>query len=340
MKFRKSLSLFVILVCTATFVTPAYAAVIKLPVPPHLCNSDAPKTQQGWYTDSAQWAITGDVVSKITADDFHSAKYLVLELGLAPIGGMQFIWQGNSKDWVWMQTDGVIPNNGTDETVIVIDIPQTAKDYKDFLRSTELFIFLGYYSEGISDLKIHKAYFITDTVTSSGAKNIIKAAKKSGIAVLDFTFDFSNLDFGDSYEIKEVKISRSAMQQFAADRLNMSVKMNKGTVYFDYIATKAAANEANDANITVTLKEVDYLKLKKAEKDNVKPSDFIYDLSIMSGKKPITGDGGTVLLKIPYDFSTPAPSYIWISNNSGKLVKTNCTYDAKTRELVVDLSNK
>jgi len=332
MKFRKLLSLFVILVCIAAFVAPTYAAVINLPVPPPCIATDA---EQGWATDGVD-----SIASELIPDNLHSAKYLVLELGVAPTGMMQFIWIGNGDNWLWTPSENVIPFGGTKQTIIVIDIPQTAKNYKAFLRSTELKIFLGYYDKGISDLKIKKAYLITDTVNASDSKALISAAKKNGTAVLDFAFDFSALDLDDLYDISEVKVARTALSQLANAKLNVSINMRQGSVYFDSFAAKVAAKAAKETNITITLKEADYFALTKAEKEKVKPSDIVYHFSMMSGKNPVTGITGTAQLRIPYDGPTPAPSYIWLINHAGDLVKTKCTYDAKTKELVVDLSEE
>jgi len=159
MKLRKLVSLLAVLACVAAFCAPAYAAVVDLPVPPPTVNGD---TQQGWATDGVD-----DVASSLTADDFHAAKYLVLELGAAPTGGLQFIWQGDGDGWAWTQTDGVVGNDGTDQTTIVIELATTAKNYDKFLASEQIKIFLGYYSPDIAGLKIEKAYF-TDTAPAVG----------------------------------------------------------------------------------------------------------------------------------------------------------------------------
>ncbi|MDR1687426.1 MAG: LPXTG cell wall anchor domain-containing protein [Clostridiales bacterium] len=150
MKLRKLMMLVVALVCVLAFSAPAYAAVVELPAVPTVKNND---TQAGWASNG-----TDNMTTDLTIEQLTSAKYLILELGAAPMGGMQFIWQGDGDGWAWNQTDGVIPDEGTGETTIVIDLAATAKNYSAFQSSTQAKIFLGYYSNTVADLQITRAY--------------------------------------------------------------------------------------------------------------------------------------------------------------------------------------
>jgi LPXTG-motif cell wall-anchored protein len=150
MKLRKLMMLVVALVCVLAFSAPAYAAIVELPAVPTVKNND---TQAGWASNG-----TDNMTTDLTIEQLTSAKYLILELGAAPIGGMQFIWQGDGDGWAWNQTDGVIPNEGTSETTIVIDLAATAKNYSAFQSSTQAKVFLGYYSNTVADLQITRAY--------------------------------------------------------------------------------------------------------------------------------------------------------------------------------------
>ena len=158
-KFRKLAAIVVALGLVAGLSTTAFAAQTDLGAM-NLSNGD---TQQGWLTDG----VDGNS-SPLTAADFTSAKYLVLEFAQAPTGGMQVIWQGDGDAWAWDQTDGVIPNDGMTGTQLVVDLSSTLKNYDLFKASTQLKLLLGYYSNNIADLGITKAY-LTDTDPNAGA---------------------------------------------------------------------------------------------------------------------------------------------------------------------------
>ena len=162
MKLRKLTALFAAVACTAALCAPVLAATIDLGAPT-VVNND---TQKGWSTNGVD-----GITTKFSAEDFNTATTLTLEFASAPVGGMQLIWQGDADNWAWNQKDGVIPDNGTSETKLVIDLPSTLKNYDAFTKSSQIKIFLGYYSNGFDDLQITKA-----TLSGGGAAPAAAAA--------------------------------------------------------------------------------------------------------------------------------------------------------------------
>ena len=150
MKLRKIvLPALVIALITALCVPALGATVVELPPESNLKNNDS---QKGWLTDG----VDGKE-SDFTADDFHNAKYLVLEYDNAVPD--QFIWQGDGNSWGWAQTDGVTDvDGGAVEGRIVIDIAATALNYDGWLASSQMKIFLAYYNPDWDAMGITRAY--------------------------------------------------------------------------------------------------------------------------------------------------------------------------------------
>jgi hypothetical protein len=114
-------------------------------------------TQRGWGGGGVD-----DIETVVPMEAFINAKYLVLELSAAPTGGLQVIWQGDGDNWGWNETSGVIPNTGTSETTIVIELADTLKNYEAYLTNTMVKIFLGYYSPDIAGLGVTRAFLAVD----------------------------------------------------------------------------------------------------------------------------------------------------------------------------------
>lgn len=169
MKLRKFIVSIATLVCILALYVPAYAAnVVELPTTPTAINN---ATQKGWLTDGVDGKS-----SDFTVEQFTTAKQLVLEFEEAPVGEMQFIWQGDGDGWAWNQTDGL----STTDTKIEIDLAATVKNYSAFQSSTQVKIFIAYYNDGFDDLKITKAYFVGGETGASDGAAAVAANPQTG----------------------------------------------------------------------------------------------------------------------------------------------------------------
>ena len=144
-------------------------------------------TQKGWCTDGVD--NTG---TDLTAEDMVRATQLVLKLAQAPSGGLQFIWQGDGNNWGWAQQDGILNNDGTatdigtlsaDGKTLTIDLKKAIKGYDEFIVSTKIKFFLGYYSPNIEALGIEEAYLVLGPPPSPPGPSLdTKDAEKVSIA--------------------------------------------------------------------------------------------------------------------------------------------------------------
>jgi hypothetical protein len=122
-----------------------------------IVNDDLPDHQKGWCSDNDSGLPSSGSVA-----DFISAQYLIVEFERAPIGGVYFVWVGDSDGESWNQTNGVVPDLGTSEKTLVIDLTKMNK-YDDYVKCTRLVkIFLGYHSSSWNDLGIVDAYLAVD----------------------------------------------------------------------------------------------------------------------------------------------------------------------------------
>ncbi|MDR1687802.1 MAG: hypothetical protein LBS21_04220 [Clostridiales bacterium] len=112
--------------------------------------------QKGWATNGYE-----GVATNLTMDDVKANKYLILELGEAPVGDVQFIWQGDGDadegGSGWNQTDGVI-SGGTSAVIFIRDLSYEISNYDEMISGTGAKFFLGYYDDTIADLQIKRAY--------------------------------------------------------------------------------------------------------------------------------------------------------------------------------------
>jgi serine/threonine protein kinase len=116
-------------------------------------NTDNRSQQKGWCTKGVE-IDDGSVTSPWSAKDFTSSRYLILEFGKEPAGNIDFVWKGDTNDWGWTQTSGLTPQGDK----IVIDL-HTINGYYQYMRSSELLIYLCYYSDSWDDLPVKDAYF-------------------------------------------------------------------------------------------------------------------------------------------------------------------------------------
>ncbi|MDR1689020.1 MAG: hypothetical protein LBS21_10475 [Clostridiales bacterium] len=176
MKFRKLIMVLVTMAFVALLSLPVFAAnMVELGRMTATNNAN----QMGWATDGTDGNSTS-----LMMEDLAANKFLVLELGAAPAGGMQFIWQGDGNAWAWDQTDGVIPDEGTSETLIVIDLSKTAKGYAKMIASTQVKFFLGYWSNTVADLKITNAYLTDEDPRTAAAAPAADAAPADAAPVV------------------------------------------------------------------------------------------------------------------------------------------------------------
>jgi hypothetical protein len=122
-----------------------------------IVNDDLPDNQKGWCSDNDSGLPSSGSVS-----DFTSAQYLIVEFDKAPAGGIYFVWVGDSDGAKWNQTDQVVPDLGTSETTLVINLSKI-NGYDDYVKCTGFVkIFLGYHSSSWNDLGITDAYLAVD----------------------------------------------------------------------------------------------------------------------------------------------------------------------------------
>jgi hypothetical protein len=105
-----------------------------------------PNQEGGWWSDSVG-------TSPYTAQDFTKPQYLILEFNRKPYGEIEFVWFGDSNDWVWTPTS-FIPQG----RIMIISLAQI-NDYSLYQQASSLKIFLTCYGDSWQDLIILDAYF-------------------------------------------------------------------------------------------------------------------------------------------------------------------------------------
>ena len=156
--------------------------------------------------------------TKLELDDFKAAKFLVLELGTKPTGGLQIIWQGDKNSgWAWTQNDEVLKNGDgspdpakgakwrdEEKLILEIELKKAMKSYVNLKKCEKAKIYLGYYSPNVDELGITRAYLeiykggeekppvITKVTIDPKTASVKQGASKTFTAEVEGENDYDN----------------------------------------------------------------------------------------------------------------------------------------------------
>ncbi|HWP79582.1 MAG TPA: S-layer homology domain-containing protein, partial [Candidatus Acidoferrum sp.] len=161
------------------------------------------------------------------------------------------------------------------------------------------------------------------SVTEANLRQIIAGA---GAGVV--SFDLSALP-----DVTAASLPAFALEELAKAGLSAKFALPQGSVTFDPDALAAIAQQAGDADVTLSIGAVGKETLNPAQQAAA-GDNTVYDLSVMAGGAPITEfGGGCVTFTLPYTLKAgegPDGVSVWYLDNKGNLVSVPCTYDAAT----------
>jgi hypothetical protein len=127
----------------------------------------------------------------------------------------------------------------------------------------------------------------------------------------------------------EAVLPTAALEQLADADLDVEIRLPQGTIVLDAAAAASAAEQADGADITVSLEILGVSDLSPEQRSAVRGSDVIFDITISSGDKQITNFDGTITVTVPYN--GPLPAAVWYLNSAGQLIRIPSTYNAANR---------
>ena len=124
-------------------------------------------------------------------------------------------------------------------------------------------------------------------------------------------------------------LPKAALAKLAGAGLAVEIRLPQGTVAFSAAAAASIAAQANGANVTISLNQVNQSTLTAAQRAAIKPGDLVFNISVMSGTQVITNFDGTITISVPYTGSLPVA--VWYLNAAGELEKLDSVYDPVTK---------
>jgi len=132
----------------------------------------------------------------------------------------------------------------------------------------------------------------------------------------------------------EVSLSKEAIKEMVRQTDSpLIIETPLGSITIPNEVLAVIAEQGSGSTVTMSLETVESSSLTPAQQEAAggKP---VYDISIMSGGKPISGfDGAELVIALPYTLQEGESAEnvkVWYLNDAGELEQIDCTYDEKT----------
>jgi len=109
---------------------------------------DLADRQGGWRSDGVD-----EKSSPYKARDFTESQYLIIEFDRVPNGEVDFVWIGDSNNWVWTSTTFTPQSR-----ILTIDLTQI-NGYNQYIQASWLKIFIYCHVDTWEDIRVLEVYF-------------------------------------------------------------------------------------------------------------------------------------------------------------------------------------
>ncbi|QIB68551.1 leucine-rich repeat protein [Aminipila butyrica] len=140
--------------------------------------------------------------------------------------------------------------------------------------------------------------------------------------------------FGSTLSKAVVILQGKSVASIAEDTsADLKIEMKVGSVTIPNNALTSISSQALGDTITFSMEAVKESSLT-AEQQKLVNGNTVYDISVLSGDKPISNFGGkTITILLPYTLKAGESAEgvaVWYLSDSGKLEKLSCRYDSST----------
>jgi hypothetical protein len=167
------------------------------------------------------------------------------------------------------------------------------------------------------------------TINQTDMGTLIAGVKKDNTSALVIKPEITGEVQKINVELPKISISSLVSETDAA----LKVETPVGIITISQDALAAIASQASGSTVTMSLETVNKSTLTP-EQQKVVGDNLVYDISVVSGGKNISGfDGGSLTISLPYtlkDGQDPDNVMVWYLNDKGELEKMSCTYDKTT----------
>jgi len=130
------------------------------------------------------------------------------------------------------------------------------------------------------------------------------------------TNDIVYFDLTALYDVTTVVIPRAALRSFSSANLAIEFKMPQATVIFDAIALQSLGQQANNANVSLMVAEVDLNSLPRNQLATLSHSDVtLYKVNVQSGNQELTNFDGEITVSMPWINEQPASVWLLSSDD-------------------------
>ncbi|MCL2122083.1 MAG: stalk domain-containing protein, partial [Clostridiales bacterium] len=136
-------------------------------------------------------------------------------------------------------------------------------------------------------------------------------------------------DLSGSRNVTEVVVAKEAVAQFAAAGYTVELKLYSGVATLNAAAAASLVRQAVGTSLSISVKLLNVSDIPQAQRQNVRSSDLIYDVRVLSNEQALEDFDGAITVSIPY--TGPLPPAVWYLDDDGKLEKQASSYDASTR---------
>ena len=169
----------------------------------------------------------------------------------------------------------------------------------------------------------------TATVTASDMTSAIDEAKTNGSDFIVIAPEITGAAKKVSVELPKASVSSVASDTDADLKIETSV----GNVTIPNDVLASVVSQASGDTISIMVESVE-IKTLTAEQQKLVGDGAVFDISILSGGKPIRSFGDkSITIALPYTLKsgeTAVGVTVWYLSDDGKLERMTCTYDAKT----------
>ena len=166
-------------------------------------------------------------------------------------------------------------------------------------------------------------------VSASDMGKAIDDAKKNGSGAIVIEPEISGKATKISVDLPKASVS-SMDSGTSAD---LKIVTSNGSVTIPHDALASIASQATGSAVTIVVEAVETKSLT-AEQQKTVGNGAVFDISILSNGKPISGFGGkSITISLPYTLKngeTPEGVTVWYLSDAGKLERVSCKYDKDT----------